>query len=187
MYDEDSDSLFAGARSRDIWIRGLLALLFLAVLWFIRLVVLILAAFQFVYAIVTGGPNRRLLPFSQSVATYMQQMAAFVTWNTEIRPYPFSPWPTDEADFPDDPIRDTPPPRSRDWDEPDEPFEPDEPDVTDEPPASGPAPEAAVDEPPAPPKPKPRSGGAKRKKKKKSSPPKASDEPGSAGDDSAGI
>ena len=39
MYDESSDELFAGARSRNIWLRGLLMLVFLAVLWFIRLIV----------------------------------------------------------------------------------------------------------------------------------------------------
>lgn len=181
MYDEDSDELFAGARSRNIWLRGLLMLLFLAVLWFIRLIVLILAAFQFVFAIVTGGPNQRLLPFGRSVAAYMQQMAAFVTWTTETRPFPFSPWPADGATSPDDPMTDTPPAPSGDWDEP---FEPDaayeapppEP-MEDEPPAEPAAEEASPepitdeppDEPPAPPEPKPRASDTRAKKKKKGS------------------
>lgn len=191
MYDEDSGELFVGARSRNIWVRGLLTLLFLAVLWFIRLIVLILAAFQFVHAIVTGGPNPRLLPFARSVANYIRQMAAFVTWTTEMRPWPWSTWPSDDmAGGPAAP------------DDLDEPFEPDvaytppppDPVEDEEPPkpAEDTAPEADVaredpteEEPPAAPKPKSRSGGAKGKKKKKNPRGKASDDPDPTGDESA--
>lgn len=162
MYDEDNDELFAAAKSRGIWIRGLLTLLFLAILWFVRLIVVILAVFQFVFAIVTGGPNRRLLPFGRGVAAYMQQMVTFVTWNTETRPFPFAPWPVDGETSADDPVMETAAAPSSNWDEP---FEPE---TVYEAPPPEPREDEAPDEPADEPDPKPRADGKKTKKKKKS-------------------
>lgn len=211
MYEQDNDELFAGARSRNIWIRGLFALLFLAILWFVQQIVLILAAFQFIFAIVTGGPNRRLLPFGRGIAAYMRQMVAFVTWNTETRPFPWSSWPVDGEMSPDDPVMETAAAPSRNWDEPVEPetvYEAPPPaPMADEPAMEEPPVEPAVEEPPVEPEaedvspepptdvpsdkpaapPKSSKGGNKAKKKKKSSRQKAASEDADfAGDDVPG-
>lgn len=162
MYDGDDEytEWFSGARSRDYWLRGALMVLFYVILWLVRFVVLVLAAFQFGAAIVVGRPNERVKPFASQLATYMQELVAFVTWASEHRPYPLSPWPgataagTAAAD--DE--------REAAWEEEEEEFEePFEPEPEPEPEEPEPA-----DEPEAEPEP-PKSAKARSAKQRRAS------------------
>lgn len=93
--------LLRGIRSRQAWVRGFFMLIFLFVLWFLRLLITIVAIFQFGALLVAGEPVARLVPFGQSLASYVQQITLFLTFNSEALPFPFSPWP--EATGPGEP------------------------------------------------------------------------------------
>lgn len=80
--------------NRSIWLRGLFMIL-MAVAFQISGTLLALAAIvQFVLALVSDGPNARLIAFGQSLGLYLSQIACFVSFATEEVPFPFSAWPS---------------------------------------------------------------------------------------------
>lgn len=127
MYDDRDDrEWFENLKSGETWLRGAFVVLFLLVLWFVRLVLVLLAALQFGATLITGRPVALALPFARSLSSYVQEIALFVTYNSDRRPWPWSAWPDpgegpedsgygpDEEDLPPEPKqprkRTTPPP-----------------------------------------------------------------------------
>jgi Domain of unknown function (DUF4389) len=79
---------------RNIWLRGLFMLL-MAIAFHIAGTLLALAAIiQFVLAVLSDGPNARLLAFGHSLGLYLSQIADFVCLATEDVPFPFGDWPS---------------------------------------------------------------------------------------------
>ncbi len=79
--------------SQNTWIRGLYMLLFALIYSIAEIVFTAVAVFQFLTALVTGKPNELLLNFGQSLSTYIYNIIRFFTFNSDEKPYPFSPWP----------------------------------------------------------------------------------------------
>lgn len=61
-------------------------------------VLVVIAVFQFGHALITGQPNENVTRFGYSVGRYIFQITQFVTFNTEEKPFPFSPWPEKPAE-----------------------------------------------------------------------------------------
>ena len=81
--------------SKDVWLRGLY-MIFFAIAWGLSEVLLVFTVvFQFFTVLITGSANLPLLRFGQNLSRYHYQMAQFVSFNTETRPFPFSDWPDD--------------------------------------------------------------------------------------------
>lgn len=78
----------------DTWIRLLLMILFgvcaSVALWIVWLT----AAVQFLFALITGRPNENVHDFAGVLAAYLGQIFAFLLYQTEERPFPFSPLPS---------------------------------------------------------------------------------------------
>lgn len=55
--------------------------------------VMLIAIVQAVHGFIMSEPNDRLLKFSAGVNQYIFQIAGFLTYNSDIKPYPFSDWP----------------------------------------------------------------------------------------------
>ena len=49
--------------------------------------------FQFVAHLLTGRPNARLREFGESLGSYLQEIADFLTYHSEQKPFPFAAWP----------------------------------------------------------------------------------------------
>ena len=88
-----SDEIIEVKEENSIWIRGLYMLLFSlfysvaeVVLWTVVLV-------QFGYRIFNDENYPRLLDFGASLARYIYQVLRFLSFNTEVMPFPFSDWP----------------------------------------------------------------------------------------------
>lgn len=83
--------------SKDVWVRALYMIFFL-IAWGLAEILLVFSAiFQFLSALFTGSANLPLLRFGQNLSRYHYQIAQYVTFNTEDRPFPFSDWPDDAA------------------------------------------------------------------------------------------
>ncbi|MFK8067286.1 MAG: DUF4389 domain-containing protein [Gammaproteobacteria bacterium] len=52
---------------------------------------------QFVLRIATGKMNDQLLSLGQNIARYASQLIEYLTFITDEKPYPFSPWPGDKT------------------------------------------------------------------------------------------
>ncbi|MCK4608828.1 MAG: DUF4389 domain-containing protein [Gammaproteobacteria bacterium] len=78
----------------DKWIRLIFMVLFAIVVYFIAITLIwLIAIFQFLYTLFVGKPNSALLPFSEGLSIYIQQIMAFVTYVKNEKPFPFSAWP----------------------------------------------------------------------------------------------
>jgi hypothetical protein len=78
---------------KEKWIRGLLMLLFAVIKYIVSFLIYIIALFQFGTDLLTGQPNSKLLVFSKHLNIYLLQIANFLTFNSEIKPFPLSSWP----------------------------------------------------------------------------------------------
>lgn len=87
------EEMKSNLKSKSIWVRGLFMLLFAALYGVAELVLLVVAVFQFGHALFTGRPNDNVTGFGHSVGRYIFDITLFVTFNTDDRPFPFSPWP----------------------------------------------------------------------------------------------
>jgi len=80
----------------DTWIRGIFMLLFGLCYSVAEVLLLAISVFQFLSALITGSTQPRLLSFGKSLSDYVYQIYLFLTFNSEERPFPFSPWPGEE-------------------------------------------------------------------------------------------
>lgn len=83
-------------KSGNTWMRGLYMLLFAVVYGIAEIVVTFIAIFQFIVVLFKGRTNERLIKFSQTLSTFIYEIMRFFMFNSEEKPYPFSPWPKGE-------------------------------------------------------------------------------------------
>ncbi len=57
-----------------------------------QFVVFAISVFQFLCSLFTGKANENLIGLSQSLARYLQKIVTFMTFVSEEKPFPFSPW-----------------------------------------------------------------------------------------------
>ena len=48
---------------------------------------------QWILVILNGEPNARLLHFTKSMNVYAYQIMEFISFNSEVKPFPLSDWP----------------------------------------------------------------------------------------------
>lgn len=77
----------------SIWLRGLYMLLFALIYSVAEVITVPLVLFQFIHKALTGKTNQRLLSFGQSLSVFIYQIWRFLTFNSEILPFPFAAWP----------------------------------------------------------------------------------------------
>tara|TARA_R110002072_G_scaffold1780_13_gene14943 strand:- start:21601 stop:21999 length:399 start_codon:yes stop_codon:yes gene_type:complete len=92
MEDKTREHMIDGS----IWLRGLHMLLFTVAYNVVEAMMGLTAIFQFFCALITGRVNEPLLQFAKNGSIYIQEVMEFLTFNSEIRPFPLTPWP-DEA------------------------------------------------------------------------------------------
>ncbi|MCK7595797.1 DUF4389 domain-containing protein [Microbulbifer sp. CAU 1566] len=79
--------------SSDHWVRLLFMVLFVILLEIAGVVMLATIVLQFLFAIVSGGPNDNLRQLGNQIASYIYQTLQFLIYNTEEKPFPFAEWP----------------------------------------------------------------------------------------------
>ena len=87
------NALITTPEPRKLWVRALLMLLMCAAFQLAAWILVLTALVQLVFAIFNDEPNKRLQRFGSSVGLYLTQIASFVTFATEVVPFPFSDWP----------------------------------------------------------------------------------------------
>ena len=81
----------------NIWLRGLHMVIFLIAYNIAEIIVVLLAVFQFLSVLITGRANEPLLRLGKNLSIYIEEVWEFLTFNSEIRPFPWEPWPNEEA------------------------------------------------------------------------------------------
>ncbi len=90
-------SVKENVKNPDIWLRGLFILIFACIFYFAIILVSLLVVFQFVTKLFTGDLNRQLADFGGGLLRYISQILGYATFQSDDRPFPFSPWPEQAA------------------------------------------------------------------------------------------
>ena len=78
---------------RSIWLRLLFMIVLSVAFNLAEFITFAVVAFQFLASLFTGQPNDRLTRFGRNLAHYLQQITVYLTFTTEEKPFPFTPWP----------------------------------------------------------------------------------------------
>lgn len=79
------------------WVRLVFMLLFGIGYYLASLVLAGIVFVQFLFVLFSDSKNEKLLSFSASLGKYIVQIAEFLSYQTESRPYPFSDWPLSDS------------------------------------------------------------------------------------------
>ncbi len=81
---------------KDIWVRALYMVLFIFAYSIAEVILAFLVVFQFFTILITGTCNEPLLRLGNNLSLYVYEVLQFQTFNSEILPFPFAPWPDEE-------------------------------------------------------------------------------------------
>lgn len=88
----------------ETWIR----LLYMVVIGMLsvvaRMVIWVVAVLQFLLVLITGSGNDNLRDLGQGTSKWTYQAFLFLTFNSDVKPYPFSDWPEVDLQQPDEVI-----------------------------------------------------------------------------------
>jgi hypothetical protein len=79
----------------DLGIRVIYMLLFAVVFWVLCWILGATTLIQLIVRLLNGRPNSDLTRFGASLARYARQVIEFLTFVTELAPYPFTAWPAE--------------------------------------------------------------------------------------------
>jgi hypothetical protein len=77
----------------DTWKRGLFMVVFSIISGVAKLIVTLVAVFQFITLLFKGQTNQVVIPLGQNLSTYLYQITLFLTFKTDEMPFPFLPFP----------------------------------------------------------------------------------------------
>ena len=97
MSEQASGGSGDAAARQAIWIRLLFMILFIVVGNFAGGLVAAVGIFQFLSVVITGKANPHLASFSDGLCRYIYQVACFVGFYTDAKPFPFAEWPSSAA------------------------------------------------------------------------------------------
>ena len=83
-------------KNPDVWLRGLFILIFGVILYFAVILVWLVVVFQFVTKLLSGDLNRQVADFNGGLLRYVSQILGYITFQSDDKPFPFSPWPEKE-------------------------------------------------------------------------------------------
>ena len=82
--------------NEGIWMRGVFMVLFLIAYNIVEVLILLVALFQFVAVLFTGRFNETVLRLGNNLCFFALETFQYLTFNSNLRPFPFSPWPDEE-------------------------------------------------------------------------------------------
>ena len=94
----NGNSLEQNVKSKATWMRFFFIVVFAFLYAISRVVLFAVVVLQFFWLLFNGVINEALRALGQSLATYTYQIVRFLTFNTNVRPFPFdTPWPPSAA------------------------------------------------------------------------------------------
>jgi hypothetical protein len=84
----------------SIWLRLVFMIVLCMAYGVAKFVTWAVVVFQFFASLFTGKPNDQLARFGRNLARYFQQITVYMTFATEDKPFPFTPWPDEPYEEP---------------------------------------------------------------------------------------
>lgn len=92
-----SDDMVRNLKKPSAWFRVLFMVGFVIALYVTGVILLVLMLAQIVFSLLTGEDNINLRRLGAGLASYVGQILAFLTYNSEQKPFPFLPFPVAPA------------------------------------------------------------------------------------------
>lgn len=96
-----TDEIVENLKRPSAWFRLLFMAGFVIALYVTGIILLVLMLAQIFFSLLTGNDNPNLRRLGAGLSEYVSQILAFLTYNSDDKPFPFKPFPltdTDEAD-----------------------------------------------------------------------------------------
>ena len=101
MSDEiNTGEIRENIKQQDTWLRLLFIVIYSAALWVTSIVLFFVVVIQFLSVLFTRETQQNLLGFGGRLAEYVRQIVAYMTFNSEFKPFPFGDWPDDSQAAP---------------------------------------------------------------------------------------
>lgn len=101
-----SDDIVENLKEPSQWMRIAFMVALVVALYVAGIVLSILTIAQALFSLLTGSDNSNLRALGKDLATYVHQILAFLTYNSESKPFPFAAYPDSEEEM--DIFNDTP-------------------------------------------------------------------------------
>ena len=95
---EKLDNIIDYLKQLSVWVRFILLVAFAGVLFTVFLVLLVLMIAQVLFVLITGESNANLRSLGAALSTYIFQIVQFMSYVTDVKPFPFSDFPKAEND-----------------------------------------------------------------------------------------
>lgn len=102
MSDEPRGKIEDNIQSKSTWLRFLYMLILAVCFAIAEAVAVAVVLFQFIHVLFTGERNANLVRFGGSLSEYLFEIARYMTYNSEARPFPFDAWPEHNRDATND-------------------------------------------------------------------------------------
>jgi len=90
------NTLLQSLKSEDFWMRLLYFVIFYFVFKLVVVLILIACLFQMAFLMFCGKINKRLNSFSSNFNSFLYELASFLTFTSDHKPFPFSDWPSQD-------------------------------------------------------------------------------------------
>ncbi|MDO9317190.1 MAG: DUF4389 domain-containing protein [Gammaproteobacteria bacterium] len=87
------DDIVENLTRPEQWMRVLFMAALVVALYVVGLMLTLVTVGQVLFSLVTGSDNDNLRALGRSLTLYVRQILDFLTYNSEIKPFPFSPYP----------------------------------------------------------------------------------------------
>jgi hypothetical protein len=95
-----SEDFSENIKKQSFWIRILFMVGFMVAIYVTGVILLVLVIAQALFSLFTGEDNVNLRRLGANLAKYVHEILEFLTYNTETRPFPISPFPlVEEGEF----------------------------------------------------------------------------------------
>ncbi len=103
------EQLEENLKKTSTWKRIFFMLIFGVIEGVVKILLWTVILLQIATVLITGSPNENVLKFGKNLSLYIYHIFAFLTYNTELLPYPFAEWEaTEEIKLPEPKPRKTP-------------------------------------------------------------------------------
>ena len=92
-----NSELKARLKDQNIWIYFLHIILYGFAFGICSMILFGVVLLHFILRLLTGEPNKELQAFSKGMGTYFSQIVDFANFNSQLKPFPLSPWPGKEG------------------------------------------------------------------------------------------
>jgi hypothetical protein len=87
-----TDEINIHLKKPSTWKRIFFMLVLVVIVSIVRTLLWAVIFWQVITTLLTGGSNTHILSFSRSLSAYLYHITLYLTFNTEVLPFPFSNW-----------------------------------------------------------------------------------------------